>query len=315
MPEISIIVPVFNVESYLRKCVDSLINQTFADIEIILVDDGSTDNSANICDEYSLKDKRIKVIHKENGGLSDARNAGLEVCKGEYIGFVDGDDYVSESMYQILYDRAIQFNADVSGCQLVNIFPHKVFKPEKKNVVLHDKVAMIQTIFTIGGSLSVCNKIFKKDVFRDLRFDKGKYYEDAYIVLKWIGQIHCLSIINDGLYFYIHREKSITGSDFSMKSLDIIEAYKYDLKIIENSYPAAAPYGELRLWWAYRNSLENILRSKKTSGTEHIYKNLRSVLLKNIFRILKNPVIPMKQKLAYILIICNSKVYMKIKGK
>lgn len=313
MPIISIIVPVFNVEPYLRKCVDSLISQTFVDIEIILVDDGSTDNSANICDEYSLKDKRIKVIHKKNGGLSDARNAGLEICKGEYIGFVDGDDYVSENMYQILYDKAVKFNADVSGCQLVNVFPHKVFKPEKKNVVLHDKIDMIKNIFAIGGSLSVCNKIFKKFIFENLRFDKGKYYEDAYIVLKWIGQIHCLSIINDGLYFYMHREKSITGSDFSIKSLDIIKAHEYDLKIIENLYTQAIPYGELRLWWAYRNGLENILKSKKTSETEHIYKNLKSVLIKNIFRILKNPVIPMKQKLAYILIICNSKVYMQVK--
>ena len=109
-PEISIIVPVYNVEKYLKRCIDSILNQSFTDFELILVDDGSTDNSGEIIDEYAIKDERIKVIHKENGGLSSARNVGIEYSKGNYIAFVDSDDYINKNMYKILYKNAIKYN-------------------------------------------------------------------------------------------------------------------------------------------------------------------------------------------------------------
>ncbi len=313
MPTISIIVPVFNVAPYLKKCIDSLINQTFSDIEIILVDDGSTDKSPIICDEYALSDDRVKVIHKQNGGLSDARNAGLDVCGGEYIAFVDGDDYVAHNMYELLYKKAAKYHADVSGCQLVNIFPDHTFKQNKEDVVLYNQIDMIKHIFCVGGSLSVCNKLFKRFIFDDLRFDVGKHYEDAYIVLKWLKKVHIMSIINDGLYYYMHRGDSITGNEFNKKSLDVIYAYKYDLKMIKMLYPSAVSYGELRLYWAYRNVLERILRSRKTEETECVAKEIKKFLWKNLFKIMTNSAIPLKQKVAYVLILLNPQIYMYIK--
>lgn len=123
MPKISVIVPVYNVAPYLKKCVDSIINQTFTDIEIILVDDGSTDESGTICDQYAQKDSRVKVIHKPNGGLSDARNSGLEVCSGEYIGFVDSDDWISPDMYETLIHFAVKEDLDVAMCGVLDIWP------------------------------------------------------------------------------------------------------------------------------------------------------------------------------------------------
>ena len=126
MPKISVIVPVYNVEKYLRKCIESILNQTFREFELILVDDGSTDSSGKICDEYALKDSRIKVIHKENGGASSARNAGLDVAKGEYIGFVDSDDWIEMDMYGELYRLIKENNTDISVCGINNIKRYKI---------------------------------------------------------------------------------------------------------------------------------------------------------------------------------------------
>ena len=139
MPAISVIVPIFNVENYVRKCVDSILNQTFSDIEIILVDDGSTDASGRICDEYLSKDDRIRVIHKENGGLSDARNAGLDMCTGEYIGFVDGDDYIDGDMYELLYKNLIQYDADISMCRFRRIYNNRIDDNGKDTIICTKK--------------------------------------------------------------------------------------------------------------------------------------------------------------------------------
>ncbi len=125
MCEISIIVPVYKVEPYLRKCVDSILAQTFTDFEVILVDDGSPDNSGKICDEYASKDSRVRVIHKENGGLSSARNAGIDVARGKYLGFVDSDDYIEKDMYELLYDNIVKEQADLSICGIYDIYAGK----------------------------------------------------------------------------------------------------------------------------------------------------------------------------------------------
>ena len=139
MPKISVIVPVYNVEKYLRKCIESILNQTFREFELILVDDGSTDSSGKICDEYALKDSRIKVIHKENGGASSARNAGLDVAKGEYIGFVDSDDWIEMDMYGELYRLIKENNTDISVCGINNIKDIKY-----KNENLKEKIQIIK---------------------------------------------------------------------------------------------------------------------------------------------------------------------------
>lgn len=125
MCEISIIVPVYKVEPYLRKCVDSILAQTFTDFEVILVDDGSPDNSGKICDEYASKDSRVRVIHKKNGGLSSARNAGIDVARGKYLGFVDSDDYIEKDMYELLYDNIVKEQADLSICGIYDVYEGK----------------------------------------------------------------------------------------------------------------------------------------------------------------------------------------------
>ncbi|EGP5489252.1 glycosyltransferase, partial [Enterococcus faecium] len=146
MCEISIIVPVYKVEPYLRKCVDSILAQTFTDFEVILVDDGSPDNSGKICDEYASKDSRVRVIHKKNGGLSSARNAGIDVARGKYLGFVDSDDYIEKDMYELLYDNIVKEQADLSICGIYDIYAGKKVKilPEEYKVL--DKVSAMKIV-------------------------------------------------------------------------------------------------------------------------------------------------------------------------
>lgn len=177
---ISIIVPVYKVEPFLRRCVDSLVNQTYHDLEIILVDDGSPDNCGKICDEYAATDSRIHVIHKQNGGLSSARNAGLEVARGEYIAFVDSDDWVEADTYAKLYELIQQYNADIAECALRFYRP---WKPERlflegqntKSVrVFTNREALDRLYFgpqlLSDISITVCDKLYRATLLHDLRF-------------------------------------------------------------------------------------------------------------------------------------------------
>ncbi|MGJ0706244.1 glycosyltransferase family 2 protein, partial [Enterococcus avium] len=181
MCEISIIVPVYDVEKYLKKCVDSILNQTFKDFELILVDDGSPDNSGAICDQYAEKDSRVRVIHKENGGLSDARNAGIEVARGKYLGFVDSDDFVNEDMYKQLYTSIIENNADLSICGIFDLYEGKTpIKKTEKKLLLNRNEAMIMIFHGNEISVHAYNKLYKKEIFESLRYPVGKYHEDSY---------------------------------------------------------------------------------------------------------------------------------------
>ena len=186
MPKISIIVPVYNVEKYLEKCIDSILNQSFRDFELILVDDGSTDNSGYVCDRYKDQDNRIIVIHKENGGVSSARNRGLDIARGDFIGFMDSDDFIHKDMYKILYDNLIKNEADLAICKAQNVYQDETIKlnnivedfPVK---VLTSKDALkklynIRTTFVYAW-----NKLYKRELFEELRYPENKIYEDEWL--------------------------------------------------------------------------------------------------------------------------------------
>ena len=226
MPVISVIIPVYNVEDFLCKCVDSVLAQTFKDIEIILVDDGSTDKSGEICDEYAEKDDRIKVIHKENGGLSSARNAGLDIAKGEYIGFVDSDDYISYEMYEKLLCAAKRYSADLVICN-IKCFSESESGEETSwvsetcggkrgrilpNEILND-IKMLRAFYP-----SACNKLYAKEIFTNIRYPEGFWYEDKYVLLDIICAANAIACIGDSLYCYYMREGSIIHTAFNSKT-------------------------------------------------------------------------------------------------
>jgi glycosyltransferase involved in cell wall biosynthesis len=211
--KISVIVPVYNVEKYLSRCVDSIINQTYTNLEIILVDDGSTDAGGKMCDEYAQQDNRIIVIHKENGGLSDARNAGLDIATGEYIGFVDSDDFIALEFYEILYKTLIKTNSDLAFCEFQRFHNDtEIIKNHTNYKVRTDKGIDILNNFYNKHYVTyvvMWNKLYKKDIWKNLRFPFGKIHEDEFVIHEIFYLAKQISFINASLYYYFHRENSI----------------------------------------------------------------------------------------------------------
>ena len=230
MAKISIIIPVYNVEKYLRQCLDSLVNQTLKDIEIIIVDDGSQDSSGEFCDEYALKDDRIKVIHKENGGLGNARNVGMTYATGDYLAFVDSDDWVTLDYFEKLYDSAIKNNTDVSIGTVI------VFKNGKSKKKINPQ--KIEMLFAKQGF--ACLKIYKRDFIEqfNLQFTEKLYYEDMFFAMMVYLNMQNYSIVNDAYYYYRHQEGSITHTCIQgSKLFDVFKVYdsiKKELKKNKN---------------------------------------------------------------------------------
>ncbi|MBR2339971.1 MAG: glycosyltransferase [Clostridia bacterium] len=228
-PLISVIVPVYNVEKYLRKCVDSIIAQTYKNLEIILVDDGSPDNCGAICDEYEEKDGRIKVIHKENGGLSSARNAGLDIASGEYIGFIDSDDFISPRMYERLYDAIKRAGADLCKCDFLRFSEGQDMEEAiAEETLAEERVYCGEDVldaFSNGGVtfVTAVNKLYKKELWNDIRFPYGKLHEDEFVAHRIYDKCMSIVSISDCLYYYLQRSESIMHV-YNIRRLDVVEA-------------------------------------------------------------------------------------------
>ena len=231
MAEVSIIVPVYQVEKYIRQCVDSILAQTFTDFELILVDDGSKDQSGKICDEYARMDTRGKVIHKENGGAADTRNRGMDQAVGNYVMFVDSDDYLAPTMLECLYRNILNENADIAACNYLYFFENDRKKDFATNV--QSEVLTGTEIFyyrknerNYGFWTVVWNKLMKRETVGKVRFRSGKYYEDEF----WANEIYQMDIkivtIPECLYYYRQHENSTMRQKKIARSLDLIEAYQ-----------------------------------------------------------------------------------------
>lgn len=237
-PLLSIIVPIYNVEKYLERCIDSIINQTYKNLEIILVDDGSKDASGIIADTYASKDDRIKVIHKENGGLSDARNHGLDQARGNYIIFIDSDDFIDSSMCEILFTTAEKYSSDIVSCNYYifhaenHISVHPMSIQEDEKVFSGIDILKYYLIKTEPFDLNiVCNKIFKADLFNSkdgqIRFPKGRVQEDNFTTFRLFAKSDVVTTINQPLYYYLQRADSIMAN-FSKKFVkDTIDSHTH----------------------------------------------------------------------------------------
>lgn len=247
MAEVSIIVPVYQVEKYIRQCVDSILAQTFTDFELILVDDGSKDRSGQICDEYALKDGRVKVIHKENGGLSDARNKGMDRAAGNYFMFVDSDDHIAPTMVECLYQRIIAADADIAVCNFQYYFENDSKRDFSTNI--QSEVLSGTEIFynrkndrSYGIWTVAWNKLYKRDTVGAIRFRFGKYHEDEF----WANDIYQMEIkvvtIPECLYYYRQRNNSIMGKKSIARDFDILEALweRIAVYLKEQKYAAQA---------------------------------------------------------------------------
>ena len=302
---ISVIVPVYNVEQYLEKCVNSIINQTYKNLEIILVDDGATDSSGNMCDELAKSDNRIKVYHKENGGLSDARNYGVERATGDYIGFVDSDDYIDYEMYEKLYEAIKKENVDVAECSLRVIYPGKIelFTDEKYYKVL-GKTEYLEEYLTI-------KKLIKSDVAKKLVFPKGKLYEDTYYAYDLINIANSFVLIDSPSYNYLMRENSITNSKFDPRIFDLIKIVEKFHKMTYENYPSLKEAADCRKMYAYFSVLNSILLEENYRNNEY-YSEILSYFKRNYISLLKNKYINHNRKLSVILIKLNIDLYRKV---
>jgi glycosyltransferase involved in cell wall biosynthesis len=239
---ISVIVPVYNVEKYLSRCVDSIINQTYKNLEIILVDDGSPDNCPAMCDEYVKKDSRIKVIHKENGGLSDARNAGMKVAKGDYIGFVDSDDWIELNMLERLLSEIIKNNCDVASCGVKMVWEDNskksrmLFPIDADCVIDGTENALDSLMFDNRIIQTVWNKIYKKSIIENILFPVGKINEDEYWSWRAIAKSKRVICLSEPMYNYVQRSGSIMRSN-SFNPMCVIEAHCLRYNFIVNNYP------------------------------------------------------------------------------
>lgn len=262
---ISVIVPVYNVEKYLARCVDSIIAQTYSNLEIILVDDGATDRSGLICDEYAQKDSRIRVIHKENGGLSDARNAGIEASNGQYLCFIDSDDFVDAEILEILYRLILDNEADISVCGIRNCYDSgKVLQCNEIKQLQFSGTEALRNILE-GKDLfgSICNKLIRIDLCHEHRFLKGKTYEDAFFIPELFLRAEKVAATTQPLYNYWHRSDSITTKPFSRKNMDVVDAYDYTYKVVCDRKPELRDVAEFRIYWAYFVVLDKMLETGK----------------------------------------------------
>lgn len=241
-PTISIVVPIYKVEPYLRQCLDSIVEQTYQNLEIILVDDGSPDNCGAICDEYAARDERIRVIHKENGGVSSARNIGLAAAAGEWLGWVDGDDWIEPDMYEYMLRNALEQNADVAVCGRMERYPDRdVFwgwdilqlwsREQAAGYLLEDKELRSY----------LCDKLWRRELFADIEFPEGQVYEDIMVTCRLILKAERVIALPESKYNYRQRSDSIVWTKTLTQAVDYFRAAKRRLEELEGDWPEYTP--------------------------------------------------------------------------
>lgn len=310
-PLISIIVPVYNVEKYLDSCLKSLCNQSYKNIEIILVDDGATDNSGKMCDDWTKKDSRIVAYHKKNGGLSDARNYGIPYANGDIIAFVDSDDIVSENMISYLYDLMVKEDADISICDPAHFYPDKENKFEEGTFTksFNSEDAICEMLYQTSFLVSAWAKLYKKSVFNDVLFPVGMLFEDSAVMYKLFYNVNKVAYGNGKLYGYMHRENSITTAQFSKRDLDILtickemrDFAKDKSERIQNAVMSYSVVGALRVF----------LNAPKTDEYKDVIKESETFIKENGNRILRDPYCRRKLKISILLFKTSKKLMREI---
>lgn len=310
-PLISVIVPVYNVEKYLKKCVNSITSQTYKNLEILLVDDGSTDSSGQICNEFEKNDARIKVIHKKNGGLSDARNAGLDRAKGQYYAFIDSDDYIQDNTIEIMLNAVKKNKSEISVCNMIRFLEAGEtvqFYCPTNHEVLYQGNQRYKTL----NQPSVCNKLFEAKLFEGIRFPKGKYYEDTFVYHEVLYRANSIVLTGTDSYWYLSREDSIVGQpQYTERYFDFIEAvYKRADFLLKHDVQPYAKEACLSLYAAIANAESNIEENTKTIE-KFLIARKQYILAYNELMKTKNQ-IGIKQKLRLMLLKYFPKLHVKI---
>lgn len=308
MEKISVIVPIFNMEEYLERCLNSLVNQTYKNLEIILVNDGSTDKSLEICEKFKKNDSRIKIVNKENGGLSDARNFGLREVSGEYISFIDSDDFIELDMFEYIIEEMNKRNCDIGICGIYIDYENgkNIIKKNDKMEILSSTEGIIKLNSFSSFDMAVWNKIYRKEVIDNIYFPKGKNSEDYFVMVKYFHKAKKIIVLPEAKYHYFQRNNSISRGkklnyDFiegSIAQKEYIYKYLPNLKYIADTAYAFSYIA------VYNKSLEFETDIKKEN-----VKKFKNEVRKNIVTILLNKNIKMLKKLQALCFCVNIKLY------
>lgn len=285
--KISVIVPVYKVEPYLDKCISSIVNQTYRNLEIILVDDGSPDNCPAMCDTWAEKDSRIRVIHKTNGGLSDARNAGMAIATGELMTFVDSDDWIVPDMYEYLYQRLTEDNSDIATCGVQMVWEDKKLcrmLTRAGSCVLNQEEAMQAIIEESWLKQPVWYKLYKTELVRDILFPVGKYHEDVFWSYQAVGRAQRVSVSDHIGYYYLQRGGSIMGAGYSLKRLDAVEAKVQRCAYIQEQFPEISALAVKDLWFTCIYQGQLALRTLDKTEAEKILAHFENVMERQPFQ-------------------------------
>lgn len=309
---ISVIVPVYNVEKYLDRCVKSILSQSFSDFELLLVDDGSPDRCGEMCDEYAKGDSRIKAFHKRNGGLSDARNFGIEKALGEYLMLVDSDDYIHEQMLETLHRLITENDADLAVCSAMDVFEGKeVTQVREIREFTLNKTESYKYMLRGDGLPSACNKLYKRQTVGEVRFPVGKLYEDGFFTPQILKRVEKTAVTSRPMYYYFRRADSITTKPFRKGDLDVIEAYDICVRQVRELCPEALPFAEFRYRNAYFNVLDKMLMRDDCKSIPE-YKTTVKYLKSHTLDIIRDPGFGKMRKIAAVALKFSVPLYKKI---
>ena len=309
---ISVIVPVYNVEKYLDRCVKSILSQSFSDFELLLVDDGSPDRCGEMCDEYAKGDSRIKAFHKRNGGLSDARNFGIEKALGEYLMFVDSDDYIHEQMLETLHRLITENDADLAVCSAMDVFEGKeVTQVREIREFTLNKTESYKYMLRGDGLPSACNKLYKRQTVGEVRFPVGMLYEDGFFTPQILKRVEKTAVTSRPMYYYFRRGDSITTKPFRKGDLDVIEAYDICVRQVRELCPEALPFAEFRYRNAYFNVLDKMLMRDDCKSIPE-YKTTVKYLKSHTLDIIRDPGFGKMRKIAAVALKFSVPLYKKI---
>lgn len=310
MPEISIIVPVYKAEQYLDRCIQSILKQTFTDFELILIEDGSPDKSGELCDEWAKRDARIKVIHQENAGAGAARNAGLQIAKGNYIGFVDSDDWVEPVMYEVLHDAIVDNSAQLATVGMISRKSYNGVNYKKKAFPTsrNNQKEVLERFFRIHGEdatiNSVCIKLIDRNVLEKFLFIEGTINEDVRANFYFITHSNTIVMIDAPLYNYFQNYSGVTKSCVTEKEFEYIKTYKDILTIVEQKYPDFKYFAYIN----YIRSKFTILSKMRLYGYDKNnkqlakkYYELKKVVRQNFWQLMKWNM-PLSRKILLILV-------------
>lgn len=299
-PLISVIVPIYNVEPYLNKCVESIVNQTYKKIEIILVDDGSSDNCPRMCDEWAKKESRIKVVHKENGGLSDARNVGMRAATGKLIGFVDSDDLIAPEMYELLYENMLQNDSDISACGIELVWENgdaPCILTMSGCCVMNTEEAMQAIIEESWLKQPVFHKLYKYELVENILFEVGKCHEDVFWGYRAVGQARRVSVFDIPCYYYLQRSGSIMHERYSFKHLDELEARKQQKEYVGAAFPNLLPLAKRSLYFSCIYQYQQILKYLSGDEKQAAIKMVKQIFSENRLTAQDRKLLPFKQKI------------------